>query len=74
MSALTFTAGLRARLVKKLGVCPTCGHQRWNTLRALAKAVGVSPATLTRWLNQGKEPDARTINLTVAYLAKERAR
>jgi len=71
--AKSFTDGLRDRLVAKLGICPTCGHQRWNTLRALAKAIGVSPATLTRWLNQGKEPDANTINLAVRYLEGGRA-
>jgi len=64
----SFTDDLRAKLVAQLGVCPTCGHNKWSTLRELAKKIGVSPATLTRWLNQGKLPDAATINKAVAYL------
>ena len=73
-AASTFTGDLRQRLKAKLGACPTCGHPRWDTLRGLAEKVGVSPATLTRWLNQGKEPDANTLNRAVRYQNGKSAR
>ena len=67
----SFTDGLRDRLIERCGCCPTCGHRQWNTLRALAKAMGTSPASLTRWLSNGKAPSAATIDRAVAYLNKE---
>ena len=67
---LTLTAQLREKMISRLGKCPTCGHARWSTLRDLAKKIGVSPATLSRWLNGGKLPDSTTIDKTWSYFAR----
>lgn len=68
MSA-TLTDQLRDKIRDRLGICPTCGHLRGDSLRGLAKKIGTSAPTLSRWLNGGKHPDADTLNKVWAYFA-----
>ena len=67
---MSLTDQLAEEIRGRIGVCPACGHQKWNTLRGMAKKIGTSPATLSRWLNGGKHPDAETLNKVWAYFAR----
>jgi hypothetical protein len=64
-----FVAGLRERLLAEMLPCPTCKRVK-VTLRDMGGRLGVSAATVMRWLSQGREPNARTIDAAVRYLSR----
>ena len=67
---MSFVEGLRKRLLAEMQPCEACGRNG-VTLREMGKRLGVSAATVMRWLSQGRAPNARTVDAAVKYLASK---
>lgn len=64
---MSFVEGLRERLLAEMLPCKACGRNG-VALREMGKRLGVGASTVMRWLSQGREPNARTIDAAVKYL------
>ena len=69
---MSFVGGLRKQLLAEMTPCAACGRNGVS-LREMGERLGVSAATVMRWLSQDRGPNARTIDAAVKYLANRQA-